>query len=83
MQQRMAASDSFSRWLLSQMPPAFADTVPGIDPGSLPEPFPGPKPDPDPDPLPRPEPGTPGADPGYPPEPFPTPAPVTAKRYFC
>jgi hypothetical protein len=78
----MATSDPLARWLLSQMHPAFLDGVPGIDPGTLPEPFPGatPEPDPDPDPLPPAEPRTPGTDPGFPVEPLPSPVPVTSGR---
>ena len=78
----MATPDPLSRWLLSQIRPLILDSVPGIDPGTLPDPFPGatPEPDPDPDPLPPSEPGTPGADPGFPVEPLPSPEPLTAKR---
>jgi hypothetical protein len=73
----MASSDSLSRWLLSQMHPALLDSVPGIDPGALPEPSSGPEPDPDPDPLPPSVPGNLGVDPGFPIEPLPSPVPVT------
>jgi hypothetical protein len=80
----MSTADPLSHWLLSQMHPAFSEGLPGVDPGTLPEPFPGPapEPDPDPDPLPPSEPGTPGADtgfpdPGFPIEPLPAPEPIT------
>jgi len=78
----MASYDPLSRWLLSQLHPLILDSVPGIDPGTLPEQFPGatPEPDPDPDPLPPAEPGTPGTDPGFPVEPLPSPVPVTSGR---
>ena len=78
----MASFDPLSRWLLSQMNRLILDSVPGIDPGTMPEPFPGPTSDasPDPDPLPPAEPRTPGSDPGFPVEPLPSPAPLTSAR---
>jgi hypothetical protein len=78
----MASFDPLSRWLLSQMNRMVLDSVPGIDPGTLPEPLPGSTadPEPDPDPLPPAEPGILGPDPGFPVEPIPSPAPVTSAR---
>lgn len=77
----MASPDPLSRWILFQLHPAHLDSVPGIDSGTLPEPFPAtapvPAPDPDPDSLPPAGPRAAGADSGFAVEPLPSRAPVS------